>query len=58
MGIVNRDEIVGIHDENSIKCKDCMTNEDWNNLKEEDIILQNEIEGDDMYFCDECEKQL
>ena len=39
-------------------CKDCITDEEKNNLCADDIILISKTEDDGkMYFCDRCKKQ-
>jgi len=54
------DDLVGIYEEDgSVKCRDCMKEEDWIGLKKENIITMGEIErNDDWLFCDYCEKRL
>ncbi len=54
------DDLVGIYQEDgSVKCRDCMEDEDWEELTEEDIITSKDIEeGDEWICCDYCEKTL
>jgi len=54
------DDLVGIYEEDgSVKCRDCMKEEDWRELKEENIITMGDVErSDDWFFCDYCEKRL
>jgi len=54
------DDQVGIYEEDgSVKCRDCMKEEDWRELKEENIITMGDVErSDDWFFCDYCEKRL
>jgi len=60
MGVHEIDDLVGIYEEDrSVKCRDCMKEEDWRSLKKENIITMGEIErSDDWFFCDYCEKRL
>jgi hypothetical protein len=54
------DDLLGIYQEDgSVKCRDCMNEEDWKNLKQEDIITSKAIErGGEWFCCDYCEKTL
>ena len=52
--------IAGIEEEDgTITCKNCMDEEQWVNLSENQIISVGKIErGKRIYFCDYCEKRL
>lgn len=54
------DDLVGIYEsDNSIKCRDCMGDEDWRDLKQEDIITAADVEkGEKLFYCDYCENNL
>jgi hypothetical protein len=54
------DDLVGIYQEDgSVKCRECMNEEDWRDLKQEDIITSKHIEkGGEWICCDYCEKTL
>jgi len=54
------DNLVGIYEEEgSIKCRDCMKEEDWKDLKQENIITVDDIkDGEEWLYCDYCEKKL
>lgn len=54
------DDLVGIYQEDgSVKCRECMEDEDWEELTEEDIITSKDIEeGGEWICCDYCEKTL
>jgi len=60
MGVHEIEDLVGIYEEDgSVKCRDCMKEEDWKELRKEDIITMREIErSDEWFFCDYCEKRL
>ena len=61
MGYVKNEDIVAIQDNHGqVFCRDCMTDEEWKNLREVHIITQDDIENDDegYYFCDRCQKGL
>ena len=59
MGIVKSDEFRGAHFDEWLVCHDCMTDEDWAALQEDQVVTDSEIEKtDDMYFCDRCKKRL
>jgi len=54
------DNIEGIYQEDgSVKCRDCMSEEDWKQLKEEQVITLEDIERDNKWiYCDYCEERL
>lgn len=54
------EDLVGIYEsDNSIKCRDCMVDADWIDLKPEDIITAADVDkGDKLFYCDYCEKPL
>jgi len=54
------DDLVGMYEEDrSVKCRDCMKEEDWEELKEENIITEDNIEkNDELIYCDYCERKL
>jgi NAD-dependent SIR2 family protein deacetylase len=60
MGFVNLTEVVGLHLSNGrMVCSKCMTDEQIQNVREDEFIMQNEIENDEViYFCDECKNSL
>lgn len=55
-----RDALIGIYNEDgSVKCRECMSEEDWKQLKEEQIITIGDLEEDHEYiYCDYCEERL
>ena len=54
------DDLVGIYEEDgSVKCRDCMKDEDWEDLKQENIITLDDVEnGEKFFYCDYCEEKL
>ncbi len=59
--VIERENIVGmITEDGSILCAEDMTDEEWNNLKSDQIILKDDLERDPekIFFCDECREQL
>lgn len=54
------EDLAGIHEEDgSVKCRDCMKQEDWENLRQENIITFKDIEkGGQWICCDYCERKL
>ncbi len=54
------DDLVGIYQEDgSVKCRECMDDEDWQELTEESIITTGDIdEGEKLFYCDYCEEKL
>jgi hypothetical protein len=54
------EDLVGIYQEDgSVKCRECMNEEDWKELTEESIITGRDInEGEKLFYCDYCEEKL
>jgi hypothetical protein len=46
MAAIQIENIRGIRTENAIKCVDCMTNEDWENMTQGDVITQEDVENE------------
>ncbi|SPF41440.1 hypothetical protein SBDP1_340007 [Syntrophobacter sp. SbD1] len=58
MGVYKREEIRGIFGrDGEVICSECMTTEEWREMTEQEIIMEDEGQ---IYFCDRCEpsKQL
>jgi hypothetical protein len=57
---VSSSTVVGVYEEDrSIKCKDCMKQKDWRDLKAENIITADGIKrGGESLFCNYCKKTL
>ncbi len=59
MSVFKREEIAGIYGNEGPIHAECMTEEEWNEMTEDEIITTNQIESDDdIYFCNRCSKQL
>lgn len=58
MGCYKEEDIVGLRLESEIVCMECRTDEDWDQMTEEEVITQEETEGDVIYFCDQCKKRI
>ena len=60
MGVHKIDDLVGICEEDgSIKCRDCMEDRDWKDLKQENIITLDDMDNSEkLFYCDYCEKKL
>jgi hypothetical protein len=54
------DNVVGIYlEDGSVKCRDCMDDEDWENLRQDRTITEEDlVKGDEWIYCDYCEKRL
>lgn len=54
------DNLVGIYEEDgTVRCRDCMRDEDWKDINQENIITAEDInEHDEWIYCDYCEKKL
>jgi len=59
MSIIKTDDIAGARLENLLVCSDCITDEEWTGLKEEEIVTRREVDdSEDLFFCDRCEERL
>ena len=61
MGIIDMEELAGIHSENGqIICAECVEDEELAVVNEDEIITQTEIENADTkaYFCNSCKKRM
>jgi len=55
MGINKKYDVLGIAVNGEIACEDCMTDVEWCEIKEENLILKSKTEkSDDLFFCDRC----
>ena len=60
MGMVERDNIRGLHiydgHDSYVVCNDCVTEEEWNDMGEDDVITDRDIRDSEniIYFCDRC----
>lgn len=54
------DTVMGIYlEDGSVKCRSCMSEEDWKNPTHKRIITEEEIRKDDEWiYCDYCEERL
>jgi len=54
------DDLVGIYEQDgSVKCRDCMEDEDWKHLSQKNLITLDDVEnGERLFYCDYCEKKL
>jgi hypothetical protein len=54
------DHLVGIYEKDgSVKCRECMEDNDWKELREDNIITEDYIKkADEWIYCDYCEKRL
>ena len=59
MGFVKNEEIRGYQFDNEVVCSDCATKQDLEELKEDEILTEDDIEkSDGTYFCDRCKKEI
>jgi hypothetical protein len=54
------EDVMGIYQEDgSVKCRNCMSEEDWKNLTHKQIITEEELRKDDEWiYCNYCEERL
>ena len=52
--------ILGIYlEDGSVKCRNCMSEEDWKDILHKRIITEEDLRKDDEWiYCDYCEKRL
>ena len=56
MGRYSREEIVGLQFRNGpITCIACATNDEWKDMTEDEIIVDDDEE---LVFCDRCKRRL
>jgi len=55
-----KEDIIGIYQEDgSVKCRNCMTEEDWKNLADDRIITEDRVKNNNEFiYCDYCEERL
>ena len=63
MGIIKTDEIRGYCFKSAdgnveCVCLECVTKEDLADLEQDEVLTETDVEGDDMVFCDRCQKQI
>jgi len=54
------ENVVGIFlEDGSVKCRNCMSEEDWKNIKHMRIITEEDLRKDNEWiYCDYCEERL
>ena len=54
------DNLAGIYEQDgSVKCRDCMEDEDWKHLSRQNVITLDDVEnGERLFYCDYCEEKL
>lgn len=58
MGYIRRDDVRGAWIGGSLYCESCIKGDEWNDVKEENLVLESNMDEEDFYFCDECKNQL
>ena len=60
MGIIDREEIAGYGIGEEIVCLECVSDEEKSEATLDQIITHHDIDqdGDRIYFCDRCNKQM
>ena len=61
MSVYRDEEILALRETETrrIICRQCSTQQQWNDMTEEDIITQEDVDKKEfVYFCDECRKKL
>jgi hypothetical protein len=59
MSVIKTEEIAGANIGNETVCVDCMTKDDWKNLTESQVILDEDLgDPEEIYFCDRCKARM
>lgn len=58
MGIMNKAMIAGYRMGKLCVCESCLTEEELNNLKLDNLITFSNLEENDICFCDRCKKKI
>lgn len=59
MSTIKRSTVKAIYTSSGIICSDCMTEDDWKDLDQSQIITKQEIvKAEDPVYCDDCGRQL
>lgn len=57
MGYIKLDEVMGYHVDEQIFCRDCITKDELNAVKQDEVIVENDSDKN-FIFCDRCKEQL
>ena len=59
MGVIKTEDIMGYFVGQACVCCECTTREEEAVVSQNEIITLDDVEsGDNLYFCDRCEKQI
>ena len=60
MSQIDREDVVGTQLDAEMVCVECMSGEEWRELKLSDLLTRDDVERDDdkLYFCDRCKVRL
>ena len=59
MGSFTNEDILGLHVDSELCCKDCVNDNELENLDtESNIITVDTLSGDVFFFCDRCKKRI
>lgn len=58
MGVIKFEEVVGFFVGRECVCCDCLHPDEGGDVTQEEVITQSQVEAEDYYFCDRCQKQL
>lgn len=58
MGHIKGDDVKGAWLDGRLWCKDCIKGGELNNVGQEDLLLEDEMNDEDFYFCDECKERI
>ncbi len=58
MGDYKAEDIVALQLAGEIACEDCLTEDEWKNMSENEIITRDQLEEEQVVFCDRCKKRL
>lgn len=59
MAKIAKEDVAGVQVDEELVCAECLTVEELSSVELEKILLVGTVEeGEDLYFCDRCKKQL
>ena len=58
MSEIEISKIVAAKIKEELVCKECLSEVEWKELTEEEIIHEDNLDDDFLLFCDRCKKQI
>lgn len=58
MGAVKKEDVAGVRTGERVICKECLTDEEWADMKQNDIVGDTSEDEENFYFCDRCQERI